>query len=383
MKRRILSLALTVVLVLALAVPAAFAAPKPDEAFTAEWLGAELRTVVITPHDYVGDTTIGNLFYESEKLFPYEFAVFVVDDSVSTFEVQSYTTKRTTDFVAGWGDEDGVNYSGLYLSDGKANISDGTSPKKEKATKEDPFHFYFSTTRISMIGDIEISWAPQQFARYVYNTSGDHIGQIGYAAIVFRKSQIVEFQKTGKLPPLMGDDYDEWGYKDLSSYVDLTELETLLKNYKLGDIPAPTVPTVSPTASTVSVNGEAKEFEAYNIGGNNFFKLRDLAYVLNGTAKQFNVGYDNATKAITLTSGEAYIAVGGELTPGDGKAKPANPTTSKVYLDGRELVLTAYNIGGNNFFKLRDLMQALDVYVGYENTTRAITITTDWGYVAP
>jgi hypothetical protein len=144
----------------------------------------------------------------------------------------------------------------------------------------------------------------------------------------------------------------------------------------------PTAPTVSPTPSTVSVNGAAQSFEAYNIGGNNFFKLRDLAMTLNGTAKQFEVGYDDATRAITLTSGASYTATGGEMTPGDGKAKPANPTTSKVYLDGRELALTAYNIGGNNFFKLRDLLQALDVYVGYDAATNAITIDTGMGYVA-
>jgi hypothetical protein len=144
----------------------------------------------------------------------------------------------------------------------------------------------------------------------------------------------------------------------------------------------PTVPTVSPTASTVSVNGAAQSFEAYNIGGNNFFKLRDLAMVLNGTEKQFEVGFDAASKAITLTSGAPYTAAGGEMTPGDGKAKTANPTQSTVTLDGKELALTAYNIGGNNFFTLRDLMQALDVYVGYDAATKAVTIDSTAGYVA-
>ena len=139
--------------------------------------------------------------------------------------------------------------------------------------------------------------------------------------------------------------------------------------------------TVNPTPSTVYVNGVETAFEAYNIGGSNFFKLRDLAYVLSGTEKQFEVGYDDATKAIILTSGKAYTPTGNqEMIPGDGKAKPATPTASKIYLDGDELNLTVYNIGGNNFFKLRDLMQAIDVYVGYDNATRAITLDTSKGY---
>ena len=48
--------------------------------------------------------------------------------------------------------------------------------------------------------------------------------------------------------------------------------------------------TANPTASTVSVNSKIVSFDAYIIGGSNYFKLRDLAYSLNGTAKQFAVG---------------------------------------------------------------------------------------------
>ena len=141
------------------------------------------------------------------------------------------------------------------------------------------------------------------------------------------------------------------------------------------------VPTAAPTASTVYINGASKSFEAYNIGGNNFFKLRDLAFALNGTHKQFEVGYDVSTREITLTSGEPYTPVGGEMTPGDGQAKPANPTLSKIYLDVKELNFIVYNIGGNNFFMLRDLMEALDVFVGYNATTKAITLDTNKGYI--
>ena len=61
----------------------------------------------------------------------------------------------------------------------------------------------------------------------------------------------------------------------------------------------------SPTASKVTVNGEAKAFEAYNINSNNYFKLRDIAYVLNGTDASFSVGWDGAANSIALVKGEA------------------------------------------------------------------------------
>ena len=159
-------------------------------------------------------------------------------------------------------------------------------------------------------------------------------------------------------------------------------LET--KNYNIEFEPAPPPPaalTAKATNSTVLVNGEAIAFEAYNIGGFNYFKLRDLAYVLNGTEKQFEVGWDAANNAISLTSGKPYTAVGGEMTGGSSSGdKTGTPTTSEIYIDGKEALLEAYNIGGSNYFKLRDVMQALDVYVGYDEATKTITLDTSKGY---
>jgi len=139
--------------------------------------------------------------------------------------------------------------------------------------------------------------------------------------------------------------------------------------------------TVSPTPSTVFVNETATEFEAYLIGGNNFFKLRDLAYVLNGTDKQFSVGYDNETRAITLTNGEAYEPNGGEMQLGDGTSKSATLNAAiNISIDGVPVEITAYLIDGNNFMRLRDVMRLLDVGVGYDNETRNITIDTSLPY---
>ena len=46
---------------------------------------------------------------------------------------------------------------------------------------------------------------------------------------------------------------------------------------------------------------------------------------------------------------------------------------SEVYTD-------ASNIGGSNFFKLRELMEVLDVFVGYDSVERAATLDTSKGY---
>ena len=145
-------------------------------------------------------------------------------------------------------------------------------------------------------------------------------------------------------------------------------------------MPLPAV-VATPTASAVIVDGEEIEFDAFLIGANNYFKLRDLAYVLNGSDKQFNVEWDAAANAILLTSGEAYEAVGGEMVASavEGVQIPT-PTASTIYLDDEEIELDAFLIGGNNYFKLRDIMEIFDVYVDYDEDDDIITLDTSKGY---
>lgn len=150
-----------------------------------------------------------------------------------------------------------------------------------------------------------------------------------------------------------------------------------------------TIPTISaqtatatPIASKVLVNGKEISFDAYEINGNNYFKLRDIANVVSGTGKQFEVTWDSSKNAINLLSNKAYTAVGGELAKGDGSQKPATLNASKVYLDGKEISLTAYTINDNNYFKLRDLGQTFNFGVGWDGAANTVTIDTSTGYTA-
>ncbi|MGG1517582.1 hypothetical protein ABE504_19365 [Paenibacillus oryzisoli] len=137
----------------------------------------------------------------------------------------------------------------------------------------------------------------------------------------------------------------------------------------------------APTAAKVIVDGKAVAFEAYNIDGNNYFKLRDLAMAVNGTGKTFAVGWDAAKNAISVTAGQAYTAEGGELTASaELAARQATPTSAKVYVGGKEAAFTAYNIGGNNYFKLRDVAKAIDFGVTWNAEANAIGMDTKAGY---
>lgn len=139
---------------------------------------------------------------------------------------------------------------------------------------------------------------------------------------------------------------------------------------------APAAVKAVPTASAVLVNGRATTFESYNINGSNYFKLRDLAKAVDGTANNFEVAWDAAKKTINLLSNTRYTSVGGELVKGDGTTKSAVVSTAKIYKDGAELPLSAYTINGSNYFKLRDLADAFGIGVTWDSKTNTISIIT-------
>ncbi|MCL2747479.1 MAG: L,D-transpeptidase family protein [Oscillospiraceae bacterium] len=139
-------------------------------------------------------------------------------------------------------------------------------------------------------------------------------------------------------------------------------------------------PVAKPTTSAILVDGEQINFDAYNIAGCNYLKLRDLAYALSGGKKQFDVTWDGGGNTIRLFSGRPYTPVGGEMqTKGDGNKSPS-PTTSDILLDGRPVSLPAFNIGGNNYFKLRDIAAAIGFGVLWDGRRNTVVIDTRVGY---
>lgn len=123
----------------------------------------------------------------------------------------------------------------------------------------------------------------------------------------------------------------------------------------------------------VEVSCGAYEIAAANGYSNNYFKLRDVAALLSGTPAQFSVGWDGLSGTVTLTTGKSYTPVGGELAPTTGTAS-ASPAQGAVYVNGRRANLAAYVIGQNNYFKLRDLGEALGFGVEWDGAAGAIRI---------
>ncbi|MBQ7794250.1 MAG: hypothetical protein IJ366_07015 [Clostridia bacterium] len=133
------------------------------------------------------------------------------------------------------------------------------------------------------------------------------------------------------------------------------------------------------TSSKVLIDGNEVGFEAYNLNDNNYFKLRDSAMALNGTPAQFSIAWDAESNTI-IVEHNPYEPVGGELTLGDGTDKIAYKSSQKLLApeDGGFPSYKAYNINGNNYFKLRDIGDLFGFEVDWDAASICIIVNTDY-----
>ena len=121
-------------------------------------------------------------------------------------------------------------------------------------------------------------------------------------------------------------------------------------------------------------NGELISIMAYNVNGNNYVKLRDIANLLNGSSRQFSIDYSDGH--IKLTSGQAYVPVGGENTMTADQSATCVVSRWSVETNGVVRYLKCYNIAGNNYFQLRELSELFDFGISYDQATNSVYITT-------
>ena len=142
------------------------------------------------------------------------------------------------------------------------------------------------------------------------------------------------------------------------------------------ELETPDMPAVQISSQNVTVDDVAVAPQIYNVNGYNYFKLRDLAMLLKDSGVRFSVSYDESSRTIRIVTGEAYIPVGGELVSGADLSNTCVKSSQSLIINGEPLSLEAFNIGGNNYFKLRDLGDALGFGVDYDEASRTAKIAT-------
>ena len=138
-------------------------------------------------------------------------------------------------------------------------------------------------------------------------------------------------------------------------------------------------PVIQKTTQALKVDGvSVTGCEIYNIDGNNYFKLRDVAYLLRSTGSRFSVSWDDKTHTVSVVTGADYAPDGSEM-----KARNLSKTTIAAAGESRQTILIngapnssmkAFLIGDYNFFQLRDLGKALNFDVSYDTGTRTMLV---------
>ncbi len=219
---------------------------------------------------------------------------------------------------------------------------------------------------------------------FVHNYTYEDGTAGSYDVVSYRNGGSVEFLKPGKYMLSYSYGYSDdtaytsyldnligagGGYAfDTELYIDVTDTA---EKY-----------TATVNSSKVLVNGSQIAFDSYTINENNYFKLRDIAKILSGSEKQFEVSWDNSAGSIKLIPGKAYTTVGGELSISSGKAKEAVRSLSPIYLNDEIVSLKAYTIGDSNYFKLRDLGKLFNFNVSWNQESSSIEISTAETYTA-
>lgn len=137
----------------------------------------------------------------------------------------------------------------------------------------------------------------------------------------------------------------------------------------------------TPAAASLRVDGKPLSLTAYIINGSHYFMLRDLAKAVSGSEKQFEVVWDARASSVDLVAGKKYTPTGEEGKPAEDGAKLAVPSSLLITLGGYSTDYTAYLIGSNHYFKLRDIMSAFNIGVTWSQETGVITLDTSANYV--
>ncbi|MDU2503413.1 MAG: NlpC/P60 family protein [Peptoniphilus harei] len=136
------------------------------------------------------------------------------------------------------------------------------------------------------------------------------------------------------------------------------------------------LPNNSSKMDIIAEDGNANNytFSTYIIEDYNYFKLRNFAAYMNDTVKKFDVKYNGDKNAIEIFTKKSYEDFTGLPSEKISGPKEAIPSKQKIFIDGKEVQISGYNIDGNNYFKLRDLAAALDIKIYYDSLRKSVIL---------
>lgn len=143
-------------------------------------------------------------------------------------------------------------------------------------------------------------------------------------------------------------------------------------------------PGVSQSTSNVAVDGFLVAPEGYCINQENYYKLRDLAFLLTGKDTAFDVVWDDEYQCISMITGRDYTVAGGEMAQsGSAEIYKFVPSYSEVRLNGQVVQMTGFNINNNNYYRIRDVGPLIGFGVDWNKDSSTVVITSGSEAVEP
>lgn len=135
----------------------------------------------------------------------------------------------------------------------------------------------------------------------------------------------------------------------------------------LGDIAVP-------NETEIDINGKNVRLFGYNINGNNYYKIRDIAYLLNGTKSNFSVDWNSEKGVVVIKTKTPYVPSGNENVLADKNRRAVNFNSEKAIINNKSVDLRAYKIDGSNYFTIREIADIVGFKVDWDEMERRILI---------
>ncbi|OON99897.1 MAG: hypothetical protein ATN35_10290 [Epulopiscium sp. Nele67-Bin004] len=117
----------------------------------------------------------------------------------------------------------------------------------------------------------------------------------------------------------------------------------------------------------VTVNGSSNNIRGCTIEGTNYISIRDFSDLLANTNQSFEIGWNDVSKEIELSS-KSGINTNFEST----KISHGSLSDSYIKADDRWFEIQTYSADGTTYFKLRDIANIFGVEIGWDATAGII-----------
>lgn len=135
------------------------------------------------------------------------------------------------------------------------------------------------------------------------------------------------------------------------------------------------------SSQKITLDNEAVEVAAYNIAGSNYLKLRDVAAIMSGKKKQFNIDYNAERKLIVVETGKPYTKLESDLKPIKEASAKAILSEKEIILNGNDEDIDTAFINESNYVMLRDIAKIANFYVGYDEASQTVILKSDEAYL--